>query len=401
MWNTTTSEFIETGPLDLGLGLVSRGMRKGEPLGRDSHSTDTDSVNDWSYPAGLDAMDATPSLQNLESFSTPLINEVMFLPDPKSNDIKRRRTFIEIYRQDPSQSLKGCSLVNDGGTFRVDFESSLRNFEYFVVKHKDTLRTESKLSKSKGILWMRDFTLNENDGIALVCKGSIVDYVAWGKAANKNTEGPLHRAAVATRAWNTTDGFVETDRKNLEGGYVSPALRKGESLGRDEFSSDSNDEKDWSRGLNAKGPTPSTRNLGGRSSSPVINEVLFDPDKSFEYALIGRYFVEIFRADPTNSLDGCSLVSDDGSTLVKFDASRQVDHPYFTLIQDPKLERKYKLQKSEGILWIRDFILENGVGLVCNDEIVDYVAWANPLAPKAFCAKQRSPLVRGVEYLTK
>ena len=379
MWNTTIADFVETGPLDLGIGLTSRGMRKGESLGRDGGSNDTDSPIDWSYPAGLDARVATPSLQNLKSFTTPLINEVLFLPDPESSNLKKRRAFIEIYRQDTSQSLKRCSLVNDGGTFRVDFDEALFDIEYLIVKHKDTLDEESKLQRSKGILWVRNFSLNDNDGVALVCKGTIIDYVAWGKD-DKRTIGPLHRAAVATRAWNVTNDIINTDRQSLEGGYVYPALRKGDSLGRDEFSTDTNGPRDWSHscGLNANSPTPSARNLDGHSDLPVINEVMANPNKDFQFALIGRYFVELYRPDPTLSLDNCSLVSDDGSTLVNFDASKQVDRPYFTVIQDENLGRKFKLQKSEGILWARDFTLENGVGLVCNDIVIDYVAWANP-----------------------
>jgi hypothetical protein len=85
---------------------------------------------------------------------------------------------------------------------------------------------------------------------------------------------------------------------------------------------------------------------------------LANPDKDFQFALIGRYFVEIYRPNPTFSLDDCSLVSDDGSILVDFGTSKQVDHPYFTVIQDENLGRGFKLQKSAAILWARDFTLE-------------------------------------------
>ncbi len=71
-------------------------------------------------------------------------------------------------------------------------------------------------------------------------------------------------------------------------------------------------------------------------------------------------------------------MSDDGSILVDFGTSKQVDHPYFTVIQDENIGRGFKLQKSAAILWARDFTLENGVGLGCSDIVIDYVAWANP-----------------------
>lgn len=357
-------------------------MRDGDSIGRDSLATDTDTFADWSYSGGIDAVSPSPSERNIASYDAPMINEVLFNPDPDSENIQRRRRFIEIYRNDTSRSLKGCSLVNDAETVRINFYSkkySSVGDEYFVVKERSTLPTDSKLKN--GILWVKSLPLQEVDGVALVCRGTMVSYVGWGKNG-KGPDGRLHHAAVATRMWKRTEDYVDTDSRNVEG-YIAVAIQKGESLGRDAFSNNTRDSSDWSYpgGLNAQNPSPSLRNLDGRVSSHALNEVMFKPNDSLTSDIKkGRYFAEIFRKDPADSLVGCSLVKDDGATLVTFDGSNIVDHSYFTVIQDANLNSEYELQATEGILWVKDFVLEDayGLALVCNNVITDYVAWNAP-----------------------
>ena len=60
--------------------------------------------------------------------------------------------------------------------------------EYFSVKHKPSLKSETSLWASKGILWLRDFVLDEIDAIALFCDGMLVDYLAWVKMASVGME---------------------------------------------------------------------------------------------------------------------------------------------------------------------------------------------------------------------
>lgn len=120
-----------------------------------------------------------PAMAQQEDFAR--INEVLLKPDYDSKDITERRKFIEIYRSGDF-SLRNCTLVNNLGTFRVDFNKNpSSSIEYFAVKEKETLDRDFKLVNSKGILWAREMPLGLVDGVALICGGGIVDYVCWGE----------------------------------------------------------------------------------------------------------------------------------------------------------------------------------------------------------------------------
>lgn len=67
--------------------------------------------------------------------------------------------------------------MNDHGTFQQDFDDSFDRIrrQFFSVKQKQEMQEESRLSCGKGILWVRDLSLNKAaDGVALVCDGIIV-----------------------------------------------------------------------------------------------------------------------------------------------------------------------------------------------------------------------------------
>lgn len=56
----------------------------------------------------------------LQESKLPVINEVLFLPNPLSPHVSERRTTIEIYRPDTSFDLSGCVVENDAESFRED-----------------------------------------------------------------------------------------------------------------------------------------------------------------------------------------------------------------------------------------------------------------------------------------
>lgn len=374
-------DFIDTSSVDLGNGIVISGVQKGESLGRDRFSTITHSRKDWSYPGGLNSRIATPSSRNFQHTHLPSINEVLFQPNPQSKNAKKRRAFIEIYRADKTFNLNGCSLMNDAGSFQLDFDSSFDSIRrrYFSVKHKAEMSVETKLARGKGILWVRDIKLNEIvDGIALVCDGQIADYIAWGSALGP--DGTLHRAAVAARKWSGADEFVYTGPLDLGNGLVTRGMRRGDSLGRDSKSTNTNSVSDWSYsgGIDANGPTPSFQNREP-SYFPVVNEVMFLPDPDSRDINKRRSFVEIYRRNLSYKLSRCTLANSDASFRVDFGKSaNKVDNPYFVVKHKSSLDKPFKLSDSTGILWMRDFVLNDdsdGLVLICNGAIVDYVAW--------------------------
>lgn len=137
-----------------------------------------------------------PAMVQQEDFAR-INNEVLLKPDYDSKDITERRKFIEIYRSGDF-SLRNCTLVNNLGTFRVDFNKNpSSSIEYFAVKEKETLDRDFKLVNSKGILWAREMPLGLVDGVALICGGGIVDYVCWGEGG-VGPNGSLHDQAVAS-----------------------------------------------------------------------------------------------------------------------------------------------------------------------------------------------------------
>lgn len=101
----------------------------------------------------------------MQESKLPVLNEILYLANPSSPDFSERRKFIEIYRPDTSFSLKGCALENDSETFRIFFDNDVGSAQYFVIKHKATLSEESRLQKGKGILWLREFELNDKPTI--------------------------------------------------------------------------------------------------------------------------------------------------------------------------------------------------------------------------------------------
>jgi len=264
MWSDV-KDFVDTAQVDFGSGYTSPGLQKGDSLGRDKDSTDTNNPKDWTAPGGIHARATTPGSWNVHHVTLPLINEVMFLPNPESSDLREIRKFVEIYRADPTYSLNGCTLVNDGGgTFRVDFgdDFDLVHNEYVSIKHSSGLSSKYRLNRRHGILWAREMASKGIDGLALFCDGNLIDYVAWGR----NLVGPngtLHNTAVANDMWNSTGDFVETGTVGGINGFRMRGVQPGDSIGRDQDSKDTNGVSDWAGlgGISSTGPTPGRQNL--------------------------------------------------------------------------------------------------------------------------------------------
>lgn len=242
-------DFIELAPQDLGGGYTSPGLRPGDSMGRSDNPNDPD----WVFFGSVNSRGPTPSSKNLRHVYFPIINEVLYWPRPGSRFSNKRRVFIEIFRNDTSYSLYGCTLINHDGSFRVDFDELFDSVShpYITVKRKRTLETEFKLSRRKGVLWMRDMVLEKIDALGLFCDGRLIDYVAWGHTGDFWNE-TLHNNAVASGIWSGTDEYVEIAE-----------LKKGDSIGRNAESRDTNDVFDWIH----QEATPSRKN-----SPPILSD---------------------------------------------------------------------------------------------------------------------------------
>lgn len=277
MWTQGTFNrkdiFIQTGSVNLGGGYVSPGVREGDSIGRDKDSTDTNSKADWSFPGGQNARMPTPSAQNLDFSTSPVINEVLFRPKPNSKRYYRRRIFVEIYRRDTLYSLNHCTIQNHNGSWRFDFDKRFDfvNNHYVSIKHKSTLNRESKLRTTRGILWMRDMPLDEVDDVALFCDGNMIDYVSWGNNGT-GINGTLQDSAVANGLWSRKNVHVETE-----------GIRRGASIGRDANSRNTHNVLDWSfpGGIDAHRSTPSARNEPTRENDTLLRLAVDNFNKYF------------------------------------------------------------------------------------------------------------------------
>lgn len=284
-------------------------------------------------------------------------------------------------------------MESDSGSFRVVFDENVGSATYFVVKHKATLDRDQVLWKSRGILWLREFEMNEIDGVALTCRNEMLDFVAWG-VDGVGPNGDLYNEAADISQWSSNEDFVETGTpaglldQVGSGLFVDQSLQPGDSIGRDGTSIDTNGPVDWSfsGGTNARGPTPSAKNFQ-HFALPVINEVLYldVPDSSD----LGkrRMFVEIYRADTSYSLVGCSLINSNGAFRVEMDESfEDVDDEYFVIKHKATLSSEFRLARKFGILWYRDFELSvrDGISIFCDDKMVDYVGWGDTFGPLGY-----------------
>jgi len=384
MW-TSDEDFVETGTptgpfQEFAQAFVNQGIKKGNSIGRDSLSVDTNDPGDWSYSGGRNARSPTPGERNFQHSALPVINEVLYIADPRAKEFGKRRKFVEIYREDTSYSLAGCSLINSFGSFRVEMDESFDEIDatYFTIRHKSTSSSDFRLVRSKGLLWMRDFELNrKRDGIALFCDDVMIDYLGWGESFGPL--GYLPDAAKAAGMWSSTEDFVETGPQDLGATYMSLGVQPGDSLGRDMNSTDTNGSGDWNipGGLNARVPTPGKQNVK-YSKFPLVNEVLFRPRPNSRDFSKRRVFIEIFRPDTSYSLNGCSLVNNDGTFRVDFGRSfDDVETAYLAVKHRSTLSRPFKLEGRKGIYWLRNMTLDevDAIALFCDDTLIDYIAW--------------------------
>lgn len=209
---------------------------------------------------------------------------------------------MEIYRRDTSYSLNGCTLVNNDGSFRVDFGEGLDDIDVpcLTVRQKSDLESDSLLKKSKGILWLREMALDKIDAIALFCDTNMVDYVSYGIDGD-GLNGSLHGTAVATLQWSGFEDHVETGD-----------FRRGDSLGRDADSTDTNTVDDWIHqgGPNSNGATPNSQN---NSPLLVLDAQLHIIDLSIALEPIGDYLEPNDSA--TGSLSVCNTMEDSVSNI--------------------------------------------------------------------------------------
>ena len=158
--------------------------------------------------------------------SLAVINEVMFWPSSGDD-------WFELYNPAASNyDLSGWTLVDSSGTAIHTFPTmaTLNSHAYARINVSGALDSDDYLS-------LLDSSLN------------IIDFVAW--STSSNPVGAGYTAAIAAGEWPS-------------GAYVNTAsLFQGNSIGRDQNSTDTNAVADWdiTCGINAMAPTPAAQNI--------------------------------------------------------------------------------------------------------------------------------------------
>jgi hypothetical protein len=158
--------------------------------------------------------------------------------------------------------------VNNYGMIFVSNSGSPAHFVYSSDYSVDTsLRPKLIINYSKRTM------LENSDDLALLDDNeNIIDYVAWGSNADSDDDD-----AVTWQQW--TDGrYIDTSQ-----------LLENETLGRDQYSTDTNLPVDWENisastadpfGIHATNQTEGYQNLDGADSVLLINEIMFKPATS-------------------------------------------------------------------------------------------------------------------------
>lgn len=71
---------------------------------------------------------------------------------------------------------------------------------------------------------MRDFDLDETDGLGLFCDARMIGYVMWGQRFGPI--GYLPDLAVSTQNWGDAEDYVATGRQILGGTCISRGVQK-------------------------------------------------------------------------------------------------------------------------------------------------------------------------------
>ena len=237
-----------------------------------------------------------------------VINEVMFRECSNSSDSDFGREHVEIRNPtDATVSMDGWSLAVDGGgeyligSFDIPPKSfSVVHFERDVHDNDTDMKdgcADIYYTVGTGVL------ADDNGAVALYSLSGIEDYISWGTGGS----GDVTTDAVTAGIWSS-------------GAAVADSFAEGDSLGRDQFSTDTDGVADWSAGGGpfSNGPTIGTLNY--------YNLMIWDADL---FADPGEEWIKISNYGEDVSVNGWKIYNRDGIAVATL--------PDITFLEDSTL----------------------------------------------------------------
>ncbi len=209
----------------------------------------------------------------------PVVNEVLFAPDPSSGDPTRNHEWVELYNPGPILSATGWQLANGGGPSQITGVAakvfSLPNFQFsagaYLVVHFTTGTNDLNLSDGRGDIYTGN--VGEFFGDMIDACGfrfgptpePYVDIVAWNlKNLSKDPNAGSQTSIEASGDFNALNKVGRVQPV----GAIGPLLTatKGISIGRNSSSSNPVSSPNGINlnllgGPNAAGPTMGRQNI--------------------------------------------------------------------------------------------------------------------------------------------
>ncbi len=177
-----------------------------------------------------------------------VINEVMFFPDTADTVPERNHEWVELYNSGSAASVGGWVVSNRDGSQDATLPAWTFPSSTYLVIHFTVGTNDTNFSDGQGHYYAgnADVFSDSMDECALYAgtpSGStIMDFMNWSESFSYSP-GQAHDYAVSAGIW--TDGAyftpIDTSNRQAEVAWVT----KGESMGRDSSSTDTNLPEDW------------------------------------------------------------------------------------------------------------------------------------------------------------
>jgi hypothetical protein len=197
---------------------------------------------------------------------TPVINEVLYMPDPASSDPAVQQEFVEIVNKTSTGISLGGYVLADrdgrpGAAARALPSITLPPGAYLAV-HIGAGVNDFDFSDGGGHYYTNDpsgadLFGDAMDDVALYSSSAIVDYLAWNESETGYLPAAAHNDAVSASIWQN-GAFLEAGHIANSPEEKYRTVEAGASLTRDESAADGNGTSDFD--VRAPGATPGANN---------------------------------------------------------------------------------------------------------------------------------------------